>query len=215
MQGEVNSSHSIPPLQNPHWGFWPPGRSLDREGSKLSEIPGVNQMVRRLMSAWLDWSGRRALCLTCPGQCWVCLPKAYMRSALSRIQLPSSCLSHYPSLAHPTARLWRGAGLASLSIMEAGWVTSARLDCPLWWVGTLGRWCICTETYKGHTDGLWSCYWWMLNQLTMDTSVYEVDIEKLCMFYYHILYILSTLIVHHDSMSVFSTLCMLLLHHWI
>lgn len=41
LQGEVNNSHSSPPLQDPQWGFQPPGRNLDGEGSKLSGISGV------------------------------------------------------------------------------------------------------------------------------------------------------------------------------
>lgn len=119
-------------------------------------------------------------------QCWVRLSKAYTLSAVSRIRFPSSCLCHYPSLSHPAARLWRGAGLTSLLITEAAWVTSGRLDSPLWWVGTLGRWCIWTETYKGHTDGLWSCCWRMFKSTCHGHNLH-MRWTCICMFYYEIL----------------------------
>lgn len=83
---------------------------------------------------------------------------------------------------HPTVGLWRGVGLASLSITEAGWVTSARLDRPLWWVGTLGRWCICIETNKGHTDGTWPHCWWKLNWLMRSRPSHKMDRERFCTF---------------------------------
>lgn len=61
-------------------------------------------------------------------------PRARCLHGLLRLSDTTSfvmCLSKsLPIPAHPTARLWRGAGLASVSITEAGWVTSARLDSP-------------------------------------------------------------------------------------
>lgn len=135
-------------------------------------------------------------------QCWVRLSKAYTLSAVSRVRLPSSCLCHYPSLSHPAARLWRGAGLTSLLITEAAWVTSGRLDSPLWWVGTLGRWCIWTETYKGHTDGLWSCCWRMFkstchgHNCTWDGHAFACFITK------SFLSLPFCLFPHHDSVCV-------------
>lgn len=130
-------------------------------------------------------------------QCWVRLSKAYTLSAVSRIRFPSSCLCHYPSLSHPAARLWRGAGLTSLLITEAAWVTSGRLDSPLWWVGTLGRWCIWTETYKGHTDGLWSCCWRMFKSAcTWDGHAFACFITK------SFLSLPFCLFPHHDSVCV-------------
>lgn len=156
------------------------------------------------MCAWFPLS---VSCLTCPGPCWVCL-LAQSLHALPRLPYPTSFLMSLsiplPVPPHPTARLWRGAGLASLSITEAGWVTSAKLDSPLWWVGTLGRWCICKETYEGHTDGTWPHCWWKLNWLKRSTTAHK-KCTRSSFAHFNLSSFLSSpscVFIHHASLSL-------------
>lgn len=73
-------------------------------------------------------------CLKTATQTWLkylCEPVISVCSLITQTTPFVMCLSvSLPIPAQPTARLWRGAGLASVSITEAVRVTSARLDVP-------------------------------------------------------------------------------------
>lgn len=135
--------------------------------------------------------------------------------------LPRVSLSIPPCPTPPTTRLWRGAGLTSLSITEARWVTSAWLDGPLGWVGTVSCECICKKTHKGHTDGTGPC-WWRLNWLKQSTTAHKI-VNNLISAAFSILSILSYSYSLLLSFSLCLSLspcpclsnCGLLLHEWI
>lgn len=103
-------------------------------------------------------------------------PPARRLHALPRLSDTTSfvmCLSgSLPTPAHPSARLWRGAGLASVSITEAGRVTSAPSARSAPWVappttnGGAGQTCqknplwFCTFSLLGHFLPLWPALSW-------------------------------------------------------
>lgn len=120
------SSRSILPLQSPHWGFWPPGwlwgwwvsRPWKISKCKLGArafLPPVSQSVSQSGPHLSHVSG-------------------------SVLEPGSNVHPHVVSLPvapHPDdGRLWKGAGLTSLSITKAAGVTSVRLDSSLWWVSS-------------------------------------------------------------------------------
>lgn len=147
VQGEVSSPHSIPPLQSPHQSLGPPGRSLDGDvGSpKLLGTSGVSEDQAGGCGSKFPKGVSAALYPTIPGHCYLCLLVQSLHALPglrhSFFTTPWPC---FPCPPHPTARLW-SRGLASGSITEDGWMTSVRLDCPLWWVGRVGHCWICKE----------------------------------------------------------------------
>lgn len=141
LQGLGSSSHSIPPPQSPPWGLWPPGLAVGRPtpSRRSANDPDAEECLMspcHLSGFRVDFEFAQNLHV---------LPCVPYRTSFH--------VSHYPSLpSHPAARLWGGAGLASLSITEARWVTSARIDSLLWWDSTLGHWCICKQTLERKTQ---------------------------------------------------------------
>lgn len=128
-QQERSSPRCIPPPRSPQSGLWPPDGSLAQ--GKEGPFCGGPDPLGVPGAGWTS-------CLQTVTQPWfqyICEPVVPMHSLVSHTQLPLSCVCQCPSPSpalpsppQPTARLSRGAGLASVSITQASWVTSAGLD---------------------------------------------------------------------------------------
>lgn len=125
----MSTSRSGRPPQSPLRGFGPPGRSLGG-GIGSGGFMGVGGRIGTRSPVGVALLLLRAALLPAvrPDSKPACVP--FFSAACGFPPRAPVTVPRRPRPFVPAARLWRGAGLASLSITEAGRVTSAEPERP-------------------------------------------------------------------------------------